>query len=212
MSLSELKRQESGCFSVGRCLATTQPQKSLSCDRCLKTVPADQLRVLKTQDKTVSSKFVFAATLARGPAVYQPIHAYGFFVDLLALYNRKRGRPDSPDIDAADDVSRFLWDVEMELLAAGLHKLSIASVPTPKQFHTIYSGDEGWLVILGTGFDMTPHVPIPSEITERVRNIFKAEEPPGWWSMRWFTYPAPKYKYYNSSMLTSISVNHPQYG
>ncbi|KAH7334165.1 hypothetical protein B0J17DRAFT_631667 [Rhizoctonia solani] len=54
------------------------------------------------------------------------------------------------------------------------------------------SEDEAWLVILGTGFDKTPHVPISGELTERVRATLETKEEPAWWSMKGFAYPPPQ--------------------
>ncbi|KAG8749299.1 hypothetical protein FRC11_011457 [Ceratobasidium sp. 423] len=127
-------------------------------------------------------------------SLHKPIHAFGFYVDLAELYDKKRGPLGSLNlsIPIADDVGVLLQEVRSELVAAGLHKLSIAWIPIPKQRRTIYSGDEAWLVILGTGFDKTPHVPISDELTQCVRDILKTEEPPSWWSMTLFTYPPPK--------------------
>ncbi|CAE6525612.1 unnamed protein product [Rhizoctonia solani] len=74
-------------------------------------------------------------------------------------------------------------------MATGLHKLAIAtSIPTPKRFRTPSSDENGWLVILGTGFDKTLHVPVPDELLRRVREILEIEEDPAWWLMRWFNY------------------------
>ncbi|KAG8744473.1 hypothetical protein FRC11_013446, partial [Ceratobasidium sp. 423] len=89
-------------------------------------------------------------------------------------------------------MSAMLWDVRSELLATGLHELSIASIPTPKKLRTNGAADYGWLVILGTGFDKTLHVPVPDGLTERVRAIIGAKEEPAWWTMRLFSYPHPK--------------------
>ncbi|CAE6411207.1 unnamed protein product [Rhizoctonia solani] len=78
-------------------------------------------------------------------------------------------------------------------MATGLHKLAIAtSIPTPKRFRTPSSDENGWLVILGTGFDKTLHVPVPDELLRQVREILEIEEDPAWWLMRWFNYPHPK--------------------
>ncbi|KAG8727417.1 hypothetical protein FRC11_013259 [Ceratobasidium sp. 423] len=120
----------------------------------------------------------------------QSIHAYGFYVDLPELHKKKRGTLD-PSISVIDDMFTLLWDVELELRATGLHELSIASIPVPKRRRTMYSGDEAWLVILGTGFNKTPHVPITDELTQRVRNILCAEEEPTWWLLKSFSYPHP---------------------
>ncbi|CAE6479843.1 unnamed protein product [Rhizoctonia solani] len=91
-----------------------------------------------------------------------------------------------------EDQGEFLWDVEEKLLSVGVHELFIADVPTPKQYRTHpLSAEEGWLIILGTGFDKTPHVPISDELTQR-GEVLRTEEPAAWWSMRKFTYPHPK--------------------
>ncbi|EUC59285.1 hypothetical protein RSOL_305800, partial [Rhizoctonia solani AG-3 Rhs1AP] len=70
--------------------------------------------------------------------------------------------------------------------------LSIAQVPTLKQYLHPWSADGGWLIILGTGFNKTPHVPILDELMQRVQEILQSEEPAAWWLMRKFTYPHPK--------------------
>ncbi|CAE6511443.1 unnamed protein product [Rhizoctonia solani] len=122
----------------------------------------------------------------------KPNHAYGFFVSPVALYKKIRGRPESPDMPIEDDVGLFLWDIQQQLYGIGLHKLAIVDVPTPKQCRDIYLQDFGWLIILGTGFDKTLHVPISDEFTQCVQNILQTEEPPAWWSMKQFTYAHPK--------------------
>ncbi|CAE6446691.1 unnamed protein product [Rhizoctonia solani] len=123
----------------------------------------------------------------------QPIHAYAFFVDLPDLYSRIRGPLDAidPSISVMDDMAKVIWHVRSKLIATGLHKLSIASIPIPKQRRTIYSGDVGWLVVLGTRFDKAPHVPVSDELTQRVRTIICAKDEPAWWKMRKFSYPHP---------------------
>ncbi|CAE6472531.1 unnamed protein product [Rhizoctonia solani] len=125
-------------------------------------------------------------------SLHKPIHAYGFFVDPVQLFTKRQDRSPAMDELAAKDVLRFLWELREELHATGLHKLAIASIPTPKRYQTSSSGDNGWLVILGTGFDKTLHVPVPEELMRRVREILETEEPPAWWSTRWFNYPHPK--------------------
>ncbi|CAE6481277.1 unnamed protein product [Rhizoctonia solani] len=122
----------------------------------------------------------------------KPIHAYGIFVDPIALYNRLRGRPESPDACIMKDQGLFLSDMQEKILSIMPNELSIAQVPTPKQYRHPWSADGGWLIILGTGFDKTPHVPISDELMQRVREILQSEEPAAWWSMRKFTYPHPK--------------------
>ncbi|CAE6477248.1 unnamed protein product [Rhizoctonia solani] len=109
----------------------------------------------------------------------QPIHAYGFYVDPVELYDKKQ-EPLQSSTFRPEDFSLFLWETKQELFATGLHKLAVITVPRPKQYHTVL--DEGWLVILGTGFDETPHVPISDELTQRVRDILETDEPPAWWS------------------------------
>ncbi|CUA75300.1 hypothetical protein RSOLAG22IIIB_11622 [Rhizoctonia solani] len=122
----------------------------------------------------------------------KPIHAYGFFVDPVALYKKIRGRPESPDTPIEKDVGLFLWDIQLQLYGIGLHKLAIVDIPSAKQYRKIYPQNSGWLIVLGTGFDKTLHVPVSDEFTQCVRNILQTEEPPAWWSMKKFTYPNPK--------------------
>ncbi|CAE6415278.1 unnamed protein product [Rhizoctonia solani] len=121
----------------------------------------------------------------------KPIHAFGFYVDQGQLYLRKQGSP-PPNVSIGDDIGRLLWETRLELLAAGLPTLSLAWVPIPDRFRENSCGDEAWLIVLATGFDKTPHLPIQEELTQRVRAILKTEEPPAWWSMRSFTYPPPE--------------------
>ncbi|CUA75809.1 hypothetical protein RSOLAG22IIIB_06090 [Rhizoctonia solani] len=120
----------------------------------------------------------------------QPIHAYGFYVDPAQLYHKKRDRC-QPNRPLAKDLSLFMWETRQELLDTGLHKLAVTIVPSPKQYRTI-SSTQGWLIILGTGFDKTPHVPISDELTQRVRGIIETDEPPTWWSLRSYEYAHPK--------------------
>ncbi|CAE6462112.1 unnamed protein product [Rhizoctonia solani] len=122
----------------------------------------------------------------------QPIHAYGFFVELSELHERRRPIDTlDPSISIIDDMSAMLWDMKSQLIATGLHELSIPVIPTPKKFRTNDAAAYGWLVILGTGFDEKLHVPTPDGLKERVRAILGVDEEPGWWTMRLFSYPHP---------------------
>ncbi|CAE6477255.1 unnamed protein product [Rhizoctonia solani] len=120
----------------------------------------------------------------------QPIHAYGFYIDPVQLYHKKQDRRQS-NRTGAHDLRLFMWETKQELFATGLHPLAVTTVPSPKQYRTI-SSTEGWLIILGTGFDKTPHVPISDELTQRVRDILETDELPAWWSMRLYEYAHPK--------------------
>ncbi|KAG8726732.1 hypothetical protein FRC11_014617, partial [Ceratobasidium sp. 423] len=107
------------------------------------------------------------------------------------LYESRRGAPD-PSISVIDDTLALLWNVRSELHTFGLHRLSIASSPVPKQHRMMYSGDEAWPVILGTGFDKTHRVPHLDKLTARVRTILCAKDEPSWLSLELFGYPHPK--------------------
>ncbi|CAE6529303.1 unnamed protein product [Rhizoctonia solani] len=121
----------------------------------------------------------------------KPIHALGFYVDQGQLYLRKRGSPPS-NVSIGDDIGALLWEVRLELLAAGLPSLAIAWVPIPDRLRENSCGDEALLVVLATGFDKEPHITPPDKLIQRVQEILKTEEPPAWWSMRSFTYPPPE--------------------
>ncbi|EUC64531.1 hypothetical protein RSOL_513730 [Rhizoctonia solani AG-3 Rhs1AP] len=112
------------------------------------------------------------------------VYGYGFFVDPFAL--------DSKKVSLGEDESQALKKVKSDLYALGLHPTSIAShYPTPMWLRDT-GEEEGWLVILGTGFDLKHHVPISSEMVKHAQAILSTDEEPSWWPMMEFCYPSPK--------------------
>ncbi|CAE7168658.1 unnamed protein product [Rhizoctonia solani] len=127
---------------------------------------------------------------------HERICAYGFFVDLPDLYERKRSvsDPGRSFSSVMEDMRKVLEQTRLDLLAAGLNHLSIAHFPTPKNRRKITSPDNGWLIILVTGFKKTSHAPVSEELVERVQAILATDERPTWWLMsRLYGYPSARW-------------------
>ncbi|KAF8599110.1 hypothetical protein BDV93DRAFT_526295 [Ceratobasidium sp. AG-I] len=120
----------------------------------------------------------------------QLIWGYGYFVDFFGEFKRvysvplNNGLPHNPE-----DKRSFIPRFKAEIVATGAQVLWC---PTPpKELERGASLEEGWLVIVTTGFNKTAHVAADEEMIDRVKLVLKREDNPGWWLMREFSYPPP---------------------
>ncbi|KDN36618.1 hypothetical protein RSAG8_10721, partial [Rhizoctonia solani AG-8 WAC10335] len=119
------------------------------------------------------------------------IYGYGFFVGPFALIDKKKSLGSDHSYAGQDMLDK----AQSDLYALGLQPKSITShYPTPMWFRDTCD-EEGWLVILGTGFGLQHHVPISDELVQRVQAILSTDDEPSWWPMMEFLYPPPKCEY-----------------
>lgn len=120
------------------------------------------------------------------------IYAYGFFFALDDAFRKSH----PPSSNNANKIGKFVENLRTDLLAAGLPRTFITWYPTPSRLrvpgHTL---EQGWLVVLGTGFDKKLHAPIPDGLEERVKAILGTQDEPQWWLMEGYAYPLPNCKY-----------------
>ncbi|CAE6435800.1 unnamed protein product [Rhizoctonia solani] len=123
----------------------------------------------------------------------EPIHGYGFFIELMSAYNKEYPL-DSPNPSIHKNGNSFKWmhSLQDRLVAAGVHSSYIADYPTLPKYRVGNYCDEGWLVVLGTGFGKKLHTPLVEGLVKRVQDIIGTDQRPSWFTMKRFSYPNPK--------------------
>ncbi|CAE6337649.1 unnamed protein product [Rhizoctonia solani] len=123
----------------------------------------------------------------------EPINGYGFFIELMSAYN-KEYPVDSPDRSIHGNKNSFKWmeSLRNRLIAAGVHNSYVVDYPTLPKCRIGDCCEEGWLVILGTGFNKALHTPLSDGLVERVQEVIGTDKKPSWFTMKRFSYPDPK--------------------
>ncbi|CAE6532477.1 unnamed protein product [Rhizoctonia solani] len=123
----------------------------------------------------------------------ETINGYGFFIELMSAYDKVYPF-NSPDRSIHGNKNSFKWmeSLRNRLIDAGVHNSYVVDYPTPPKYRIGDYCDEGWLVILETGFNKTPHAPLEDGLVERVQEIIGTDKQPSWFTMKRFSYPDPK--------------------
>ncbi|CAE7219376.1 unnamed protein product [Rhizoctonia solani] len=119
---------------------------------------------------------------------HKPIYAYGFFVDDIEFDEAEEalGRVD-PSLSPLDQYDPMIDEMMSELHALGLATNAII----PHICGMRRNDYEGWLVILGTGFDCKLHAPVSPGLVEKVQTILHMKKEPSWFETMSAVYPPP---------------------